>query len=216
MARSFVVGMFADELGHRDRVGDPHRFLAAPAREYRSVQSAVPLDWSHGDRIGQVTALGEDPQGRAWAVAELNSWETLPERDLWFSPQMEGRLDGSMLTDIELRGLAVTPCPASVGLQPVEVLDAGTQKCSGFRRELLERGRRSCRRGDVLRIEERFAGADEWYSWPRPRVVGDPGTLRRVPPREGPPVSGSYARVVDGKLGTIWHSASYGRVVSVR
>jgi hypothetical protein len=171
------------------------------------------LDWSHGDYLGDVVALGEDQLGRLWACAEVDARHALPRQELFFSPSIEGHRDGAYFDDIELRGLALTAVPGSLSLPPVAVLEDGDDvtRLPVFARELLEAGR-SYRRGAPLEL----CGRASWRPDPPPTVRGTPSRSRRVPsPARGVPSAGRRVVNVDGQLLPVEHSAPVGKVLAV-
>jgi HK97 family phage prohead protease len=121
-----VVGCLADELGavsqlttihvrHAGRNFDVRReFSRMPSTEYRFTQaSEIRVDVDHERPVGEVKHLELSRNGNLFAVCEIDGSGL--EGPLYYSPEVLHR--GGK--DIELRALAVTRSPASVGLGPL-------------------------------------------------------------------------------------------------
>lgn len=128
-----VYGVAADELGHcawdtepaLDADGYIQRgtsVCVSPAANYRRSQPAdIAVDWNHdGDDLGEIVYL-ERTAGRlhAVAVADLDVDDLDNHAPLYWSTSTDATTRHGIDHDIELRSLAITRQPASIGLWPL-------------------------------------------------------------------------------------------------
>lgn len=168
-----IVGVLADELGAASQItvipyGGPsagrnfdcrREYFSVSSLHYRSVQAAaINVDRDHDQVIGEVKYLERAPNGQLHAVCEIDGADL--DGPLYFSPAIRYR-DGGR--DVELRGLALTATPATIGLPPVDavpgtIADAATKVVyqHGFAGQLIRRAReydRRRKRGEPLVIQ---------------------------------------------------------------
>jgi len=116
-----VLGQIADALGHiaqYDGVEYRTRHHVVPGVEYRRRQAdVIPVDLEHGEEVGTVEYLERRRDGSLWmvAVSPLNRLLTVDD-PIRLSPSITV---GTEPGDVELRSVALTFDPASVGLRPV-------------------------------------------------------------------------------------------------
>lgn len=166
-----IVGQVTDSLGcsaHLDVWADPNNprrafyqreFLAAPASEYCDRQPAtIGFDWNHADRLGEVRYLERRNGGITMvATSDIDVIATFDE-PLYLSPSIGylAQRGGNAVnaTNVEIRSIALTPSPATVGLNSVKLIPgdlAAARDYAACRRELrgaaeiIGRARQYCR-----------------------------------------------------------------------
>ena len=188
---------------------------AADAQPTRSrstncaARTAVPVNWRHDrDRVlGAVRALERDGRGGLWAVAEVDSELPYCPEPLYWSSRDSNR--AAARGPWTLKGLAVTPSPGGVCLEPLEIFD-GKLADTTMRRDDWVGG-----------LMKRTAATvkEHRYRYPAvPLMITGNGPAATAPPA-GPMLTRGRAWAdEDGRLhgaGGWWHSSG-GRILSVR
>jgi HK97 family phage prohead protease len=169
-----IVGVLADSLGHTAQwvTVDYHgpgrnfdvekRYAATPALEYRSVLAPqISVDVDHDRIVGEVKFLERTSRALS-AVCQIDA-TSVGEGPWYFSPEVNiRRHEGGQ--DVELRRLAITRKPASIGLGAVEAFPGTLAEAAskivyqhGYNGQLVKRAHeynRKRRRGEPLEIHE--------------------------------------------------------------
>jgi hypothetical protein len=173
---------------------------AVSSLELRERQAdRIPLNADHNAELelGQIMALRRSDGGDCWACATAEADRLLElEQPIYFSAETTRRAidDG----DIVITGAALCLEPATVSLQPVELLEGGLDRRSswvlhGFRKELVEQAVERYQRYRPGPLYVRDAATEALLDKPvgeQGVLVGDQLVARRGrtgPWRHGPP-----------------------------